>query len=199
MSDRDYCYPPDYTVLRNRLDIRDARALDEAERELVALRLLEPVPTGDFDLTHLKAIHRHLFQNVYAWAGEVRAVEIAKGGSRFQPQRFIETGMSDIHRRIVAAGYFRGLEPVGFAEGVGSVLGDVNHVHPFREGNGRTQFQYLKQLAARRARLRPHADRPGRLAIRLAPVQRGRSYRHGTLHPPRAHLVARFVKSSSKC
>ena len=49
MSDRDYCYPPDYTVLRNRLDIRDARALDEAERELVALRLLEPVPTGDFD------------------------------------------------------------------------------------------------------------------------------------------------------
>ncbi|MDE2792163.1 MAG: hypothetical protein OXI81_17310 [Paracoccaceae bacterium] len=61
MSDRDYCYPPDYTVLRNRLDIRDARALDEAERELVALRLLEPVPTGDFDLTHLKAIHCHLF------------------------------------------------------------------------------------------------------------------------------------------
>ena len=49
------------SVERNRLDIRDARALDEAERELVALRLLEPVPTGDFDLTHLKAIHCHLF------------------------------------------------------------------------------------------------------------------------------------------
>ena len=50
MSDRDYCYPPDYTVLRNRLDIRDAPALEAAERELVAFRLLEPVPTGDFDL-----------------------------------------------------------------------------------------------------------------------------------------------------
>ncbi|MCY3874138.1 MAG: Fic family protein [Rhodobacteraceae bacterium] len=148
MSDCDYCYPPDYTVLRNRLDIRDARALDEAERELVALRLLEPVPTGDFDLTRLKVIHRHLFQDIYAWEGEVRTVEIAKGGNRFQPRRFIETGMSEIHRRIVAAGYFRGLGPVGFAEGVGSVLGDVNHVHPFREGNGRTQLQYLKQLAA---------------------------------------------------
>ncbi|MDE2790228.1 MAG: Fic family protein [Paracoccaceae bacterium] len=74
---------------------------------------------------------------------------MAKCGSRFQPRRFIETGMSDIHRRIVAVGYFRGLGPVGFAEGVGSVLGDVNHVHPFREGNGRTQLQYLKQLAAR--------------------------------------------------
>ena len=149
MSDRDYCYPPDYTVLRNRLDIRDAPALEAAERGLVAQRLLEPVPAGDFDLDHLKAIHRHLFQDVYAWAGEVRTVEIAKDDSRFQPRRFIETGMADIHRRIVAAGYFRGLGPDGFAEGAGPVLGDVNHVHPFREGNGRTQLQYLKQLAAR--------------------------------------------------
>ena len=147
MSDRAYCYPPDYTVLRNRLGIQDAKALDAAERALVAQRLLEPVPAGDFDLDHLKAIHRHLFQDVYAWAGEVRTVEIAKGGSRFQPRRFIETGMADIHHRIVAAGYFAG--PDGFAEGAGPVLGDVNHVHPFREGNGRTQLQYLKQLAAR--------------------------------------------------
>ncbi|MCY4590980.1 MAG: Fic family protein [Alphaproteobacteria bacterium] len=149
MSDRDYCYPPAYIVLRNRLDIRDARVLEAAERQLVAQRLVEPVPTGDFDLAHLKAIHRHLFQDVYAWAGEVRTVEIAKGESRFQPTRFIAAGMADVHRRIVAAGYFRESGPDGFAERAGPVIGDVNHVHPFREGNGRTQFQYLKQLAAR--------------------------------------------------
>ena len=77
MSDRDYCYPPDYTVLRNRLNIRAAPTLEAAERQLVAQRLLEPVPAGDFDLAHLKAIHRHLFQDVYAWAGEIRTVEIA--------------------------------------------------------------------------------------------------------------------------
>ena len=149
MSDRDYCYPPDYTVLRNRLNIRAAPTLEAAERQLVAQRLLEPVPGGDFDLAHLKAIHRHLFQDVYAWAGEIRTVEIAKGESRFQPRRFIATGMADIHRRIVAAGYFKGSGPDRFAEGAGPVLGDVNHVHPFREGNGRTQLQYLKQLAER--------------------------------------------------
>ena len=146
MSDRDYCYPPDYTVLRNRLD---TSALEETERELVVQRLLEPVPAGDFDLAHLKAIHRHLFQDVYAWAGEVRTVEIAKDESRFQPRRFIETGMADIHRLIVAAGYFAGLGPDEFAGGACPVLGDINHVHPFREGNGRMQLQYLKQLAAR--------------------------------------------------
>ena len=62
---------------------------------------------------------------------------------------FIAAGMADVHRRIVAAGYFRGSAPDGFAEDAGPVLGDVNHVHPFREGNGRAQLQYLKQLAAR--------------------------------------------------
>lgn len=81
--------------------------------------------------------------------GEVRTVELTKGKSRFQPRRFIATGMAGVHRRIVAAGYFRGSELDGFAVGAGPVLGDVNYIHPFREGNGRTQLQYLKQLAAR--------------------------------------------------
>ena len=66
MRDRDYCYPPGYTVLRNRLNIRNASALEAAERELAAHRLLEPVPAGDFDLDHPEAIHRHLFQDAYA-------------------------------------------------------------------------------------------------------------------------------------
>ena len=150
MSDPDYCYPPAFTVLRNRLNIRDARTLEAAERQFVTQRLLEPVPGGDFDLAHLCAIHRHLFQDVYDWAGELRTVEMVKGGSRFQPRRFIESGMADIHRRIVAAGYFRGTGPDAFAGGAGPILGDVNHVHPFREGNGRTQLQYLKQHAGHR-------------------------------------------------
>ena len=80
---------------------------------------------------------------------ETRTVEIAKDGSRFQPRRFIEVGMADIHRRIVTAGHFRGTGPDGFAVGAGPVPGDANHVHPFREGNGRTQLQILKQLTAR--------------------------------------------------
>ena len=83
---RNFCYPPDYINLRNRLDIRDASALEVAKREHVAFRLLEPVPAGDFNLDHVKAIH-HLFQDTYAWAGEVLTLEIAKGESRFQPRR----------------------------------------------------------------------------------------------------------------
>lgn len=149
MNDSVYCYPPDYTVLKNRLDLRDAKALDRAERRLVYLRQAEDIPGGDFDLSHLCAIHRHLFQDVFDWAGQIRTVEISKDGNQFQFQRFIETGMADVYRRIQAHDYLRNLVPDDFAGLAGEILGDINYVHPFREGNGRTQLHFIKQLAAR--------------------------------------------------
>lgn len=147
MSDPVYCYPPDHRVLRNKLNLRDAAQLDQFERELVAERTAQGIPTGDFDLAHLRAIHRHLFQDVYDWAGEIRTVEIAKGGNQFQFRQYIGTGMADVHRRIVAAGYLKGLSARAFAEKAGEIVGDINYVHPFREGNGRTQALYLEALA----------------------------------------------------
>lgn len=147
MSDPVYCYPPNHRVLRNKLNLRDAAQLDQFERELVAERTAQGIPTGDFDLAHLRAIHRHLFQDVYDWAGEIRTVEIAKGGNQFQFRQYIGTGMADVHRRIVVAGYLRNLSARAFAEKAGEIIGDINYVHPFREGNGRTQALYLEALA----------------------------------------------------
>jgi cell filamentation protein len=147
MSDPVYCYPPDHRVLRNKLNLRDAAQLDYFERELVAERTAQGIPSGDFDLAHLRAIHRHLFRDVYDWAGELRTVEIAKGGNQFQFRQYIGTGMADVHRRIVAAGYLRNLSGRAFADKAGEIIGDINYVHPFREGNGRTQALYLEALA----------------------------------------------------
>ncbi len=147
MSDTKYCYPPDYSVLINNLELRDADLLERAERRLVVLRVLESIPTGDFDLAHLKAVHRHMFQDIFDWAGEIRTTEISKGGSQFQFRQYIETGMADVHRRIKAHGYLKNLPANQFADIAGEIIGDINYVHPFREGNGRTQMQYLKQIA----------------------------------------------------
>lgn len=147
MSDREYCYPPDYTVLKNKLGLRDAGELEHFEREFVMQRIAQGTPSGNFDLAHLKAIHRHLFQDVYEWAGKIRTVEIAKGGSGFQLRRFVETGVADIHRRLVAGNFLKDLDADTFAREAGQIIGDVNHAHPFREGNGRTQLIYLEQLA----------------------------------------------------
>ncbi len=149
MTDRVYCYPPDYTVLTNKLDIRGPHALDTAERALVVARLTEGPPSGAFDLAHLCAIHSHLFQDVYEWAGELRRVEISKGGQQFQPRRFIEVGMADVHRRLVEQKFLAGLGADAFSAAAAHVIGDINYVHPFRDGNGRTQLVYLKQLGAR--------------------------------------------------
>jgi len=148
MNDDPYLYPGT-GVLRNKLGLTDAGKFDYYEREIVTMRAREDIPQGDFDLKHLKAIHRHLFQDIFEWAGQVRTVEISKGESQFQFRQYIETGMADVHRRVVKSDFLRGLERSAFAAEAARIMGDVNYVHPFREGNGRTQLQYLKQLSKR--------------------------------------------------
>lgn len=148
MSDDPYVYPGT-RILRNKLGIRDAAQLDYHEREITTMRARESVPIGDFDLKHLQAIHKHLFQDIYEWAGQIRTVEMSKGTSQFQFRQYIETGMADVHRRIAGANYFKGFSREEFAAKAGTIIGDVNYVHPFRDGNGRCQLLYLRQLAGR--------------------------------------------------
>jgi cell filamentation protein len=141
-----YVYPGT-SILRNRLGITDAAFLDKQERSLVVLRARRDIRRGSFDLSHLRAIHRHLFQDVYDWAGELRTVEISKGDQQFQFRKYILTGMADVHGRLVRSRFLKGLSSAQFAEQPSMIVGDINYIHPFREGNGRTQLQYLKQLA----------------------------------------------------
>lgn len=136
---------PNSRILRNKLKIRQAESLDEAERKLVTQRLLENVPKGNFDLKHLQLIHKHLFQDIYEWAGELRQVDIAKS-DWFLPYDRIEMGVNDVHKRLRKQNFLKGLKISEFSVRAGHILGDINYAHPFREGNGRTQMQYLKQL-----------------------------------------------------
>lgn len=147
MSGRDPYLHPTLPILRNKLGIFDADRLDVVERRLVTQRSIEGAPAGHFDLAHLQAIHRHLFQDIYDWAGELRTVEIAKSGHQFQLRRFIVTGVADIHQRLAAANFLRDLPRRDFARTAGVIIGDLNYVHPFRDGNGRVQRQYLDGLA----------------------------------------------------
>ena len=146
MSDDPYVYPGT-DVLKNKLGIRNGAELDRFERLATTQRAREGIPRGNFDFAHLRAIHKHLFQDVYDWAGQVRTVEISKGQSQFQFRQYIETGMADVHRRLTQSDFLRNLDREIFAAKAAEIIGDVNYVHPFREGNGRTQLQYLSQLA----------------------------------------------------
>jgi cell filamentation protein len=106
-GDEDPYVYPGTSILQNRLGITDAAFLDKQERSLVVLRARRDIRRGSFDLSHLRAIHRHLFQDVYDWAGELRTVEISKGDQQFQFRKYILTGMADVHGRLVRSRFLK--------------------------------------------------------------------------------------------
>jgi cell filamentation protein len=137
-------------VLRNRLGLGTAAELEAAEREITHAALIwlrESPVRAAYDLSHLCAIHRRVFGDIYDWAGQVRTVAIAKGSMFCLPQ-FIEPAAAGIFRQLRRENLLRDLERDAFIDRVTYYLGEVNAVHPFREGNGRTQRVFFEQLAA---------------------------------------------------
>ena len=148
--DHDYIYTdPKTGILRNLADITDPDDLLFFESGAVAKRIQElyekPIKIKGVD--GLLSIHRHLFQDVYSWAGKRRKVEISKAGKQFFPTthfdnafRFIDTLISDY--RSISKG-----ENLQIAAKLAEILDNVNYLHPFREGNGRAQREFLRLLA----------------------------------------------------
>jgi cell filamentation protein len=101
---------------------------------------------GRFNTAHLKAIHRRIFQDVYAWAGQFRTVNISKGGHPFGVAGFVELALNDLLEKLSAENYLKALDPKVFSSRAGFFLGEINAAHPFREGNGRTQREFIREL-----------------------------------------------------
>lgn len=143
-----YVYPGT-SVLKNLPGIRDAAHLDTYESDMTWSRLLElserPIE-GRFDLAHLQAVHHHIFQDVYEWAGEFRTVNISKAGSPFGPVRGLESFLSATFDNLAQENHLRGLDFERFVDRSAFYLGEINAAHPFREGNGRTQQEFLREL-----------------------------------------------------
>lgn len=117
-SDNDPYFDQAAGVLKNRLGITDEATLQQAEADIVAARSQElsrkPLK-GDFDLAHLRAIHGRLFGDVYEWAGELRTIDIGKGGSRFAHYGHIEGSAAQIFKRLAEEKTLAGLGPAQFS------------------------------------------------------------------------------------
>jgi|SRR3989344_2865233 len=141
-----YCYEGT-TILKNIPSIRDQAILDAFEAAMSAQRSDEPLPSGTLDTTHYCAIHRHLFQDVYEWAGEFRTVRISKEGSAFCYPEYIEQEMQALFDSLKHENFFCELSSDEFANKAAHFLSTLNAIHPFREGNGRTQTSFILLLA----------------------------------------------------
>ena len=141
-----YCYPGT-TVLKNRAGLHTQADLDFFEEEATAQRFAEPLPSGKLDLRHLRAIHRHLFQDVYTWAGALRTVRISKGGNSFCYPENLDHEIRRLFADLARQKNLSGLDAESFADKAAHFLAELNAIHPFREGNGRAQLSFVIMLA----------------------------------------------------
>jgi cell filamentation protein len=134
-----YCLPGT-TVLRNLLDITDDKTLVQAERDLseVAAQSIDFSPPP-YTLSYLQDIHRLLFSDLYDWAGELRTVDISKDETHFCVTHRIEPEANKLFKRLADANWFQDLDRTALIHASAELFGDLNVVHPFREGNGRAQ------------------------------------------------------------
>ena len=144
-----YCYP-DTDVLVNKLGSRDKDALKAAEIEFVAIKqialLEEPIP-GRFTKTHLMRIHRFLFEDVYPFAGHIRREQISRGDTMFYPPDAIDRQLKKIFAQIHEKQLLKETDRQKQIENLSWVMAELNIVHPFREGNGRSTRELIRCMA----------------------------------------------------
>lgn len=145
MSD-PYVYPGTH-VLKNKFDITDFDALQDLEAILYYHKMTLPIPEGNFDYQHLKAIHKHFFSDLYSWAGEERTVDIAKGDSYFAASPFINSEAIKLFNKLKDDNFICELGHQEFCTKLSYYFNEINAIHPFREGNGRTQRSFCKMLS----------------------------------------------------
>ena len=147
---------PDYTytdkeagILRNLGGFSNSQDLDFFESAAVTKRLkeLDDNPIFIKDSHSLFIIHKYIFQDVYEWAGERRTVEISKEGNQFFPISHFDKALEYINELIAGYKICVGKDKRELSNKLAAILDTVNHLHPFREGNGMAQREFLRVLA----------------------------------------------------
>lgn len=162
-----YTYDNYKDILINKAHLTSQKELNEFEtihtyRRLSELALEEGV-IGKFNIEHLKDLHKHIFQDVYldkmemaaanlkgklSIRGEFRQENIAKGNFQFANARFVESALNYLlNVELKNDNYLKGLSLDEFIRKITYYLAELNVIHPFREGNGRTTREFIRQLS----------------------------------------------------
>ena len=144
-----YCYENSGTLI-NKLNIKDYKQLEEYEAKITAAKSLGlriKGITGDFDKKHYISIHKYLFEDIYSFAGKFREENIGKGEFRFASFEYIEPELDRLLNELKKENFLARLSKQELANRLAYYLSELNVLHPFREGNGRTNREFIRQLA----------------------------------------------------
>ena len=137
------------TCLINKFGIKDEKKLSQMETLITTVKCKEleinPID-GNFGFDHYKAIHKYIFEDLYDWAGKVRTVSISKKGTVFTLPESIEPLADRIFTGLQKENCYIGYDNDHYIESIVDFYCRTNMLHPFREGNGRTQRVFLTQL-----------------------------------------------------
>ena len=144
-----YCYKGT-NVLINLLNIRDNKTLQRAESRIVATKLFELRKNemiGNFDEEHFIKIHKFLFEDIYPFAGKFRTENIAKGYFSFAEWEYIDTELRKLLEKLHKSNLLKNDTREELVKDLAYYLAELNVLHPFREGNGRTIREFIRELA----------------------------------------------------
>ena len=144
-----YCYP-DTNILKNKLNIKDFELLKKAEEEITAVKQLELLQNpirGNFTKTHLLSIHKFIFEDIYPFAGKMRKEQISKADTMFYPPNLIDRELNKVFAQIKDKNMLKEKDEDKIFDNLAYVMAELNIIHPFREGNGRTIREFIRLMA----------------------------------------------------
>ncbi|MBQ4161100.1 MAG: Fic family protein [Clostridia bacterium] len=146
-----YCYP-DSNVLKNKLNIRDNKLLKTAEEEITLIKQMELLKNpikGNFSKAHLMNIHKFIFEDIYSFAGKIRREQISKADTMFYPPNLIDRELNNVFAKIKEKNMLKEIDIEKVFDSLAYVMAELNIIHPFREGNGRTIREFIRLIAKR--------------------------------------------------
>ncbi len=146
-----YCYP-DSNVLKNKLNIRDNKLLKTAEEEITLIKQMELLKNpikGNFSKSHLMNIHKFIFEDIYSFAGKIRREQISKADTMFYPPNLIDRELDKVFAKIKEKNMLKETDKEKVFDNLAYVMAELNIIHPFREGNGRSIREFIRLMAKR--------------------------------------------------
>ena len=146
-----YCYP-DTNILKNKLNIKDNKLLKTAEEEITLIKQMELLKNpikGNFSKSHLMNIHRFIFEDIYPFAGKIRQEKISKADTMFYPPDLIDRELDKVFSKIKVQNMLNETDGEKIFDNLAYVMAELNIIHPFGEGNGRTIREFIRLMAKR--------------------------------------------------